>query len=184
MENRTKDLIADQLEILVAEGDFEKVRIKELCRRCGIERATFYYHFHDKYDLVAWIFDREFAQASLEARGSEPVATFAATFERMAGRRDFWRKVFADRSRYSISCYLQTFNVSYGRDAVLQLTGAKVLSEARLLSIQHTSFGNIGCTIDWLFGKTPLSPLQFAELLVGAMPDFLREALAFRLEKR
>lgn len=184
MENRTKNLIADQLEMLVTEGDFEKVRVKELCQRCGIERATFYYHFHDKYDVVAWMFDREFAQAASEARGAEPVATFAATFERLADRRDFWRKVFADRSRYSISCYLQVFNVDYGRDAVLRFTGARALSEARLLSIQHASFGNIGCAIDWLFGKTPLSPLQFAELLVNAMPDLLREALAFRLEKR
>ena len=34
----------------------DKIRVTEICRVAEIERPTFYYHFKDKYDLVAWIF--------------------------------------------------------------------------------------------------------------------------------
>ena len=36
----------------------EKIRVTEIYARAGVERPTFYYHFKDKYDLVAWIFFR------------------------------------------------------------------------------------------------------------------------------
>ncbi|HOC34893.1 MAG TPA: TetR family transcriptional regulator, partial [Ruminococcus flavefaciens] len=31
----------------------DKIRVTEICRVAEIERPTFYYHFKDKYDLVA-----------------------------------------------------------------------------------------------------------------------------------
>ena len=34
----------------------DKIRVTEICKAADIERPTFYYHFKDKYDLVAWMF--------------------------------------------------------------------------------------------------------------------------------
>lgn len=34
----------------------DKIRVTEICKAVDIERPTFYYHFKDKYDLMAWMF--------------------------------------------------------------------------------------------------------------------------------
>ena len=52
-KNRTKKLFATELERMLTEMPLSKVRVKDLCERCGAQRQAFYYHFQDKYDLVA-----------------------------------------------------------------------------------------------------------------------------------
>ena len=54
--DRTKLWIAEHMKQLMAAKPIEKIRVTELCRAAGITPPTFYYHFRDKYDLVAWIF--------------------------------------------------------------------------------------------------------------------------------
>lgn len=34
----------------------EDINVTALCRKCGIHRQTFYYHYTDIYDLIAAIF--------------------------------------------------------------------------------------------------------------------------------
>ena len=55
---RTKQLLATGLKELAATTPLRKIRVGELCARCGVDRRTFYYHFRDIYDLAAWIFDQ------------------------------------------------------------------------------------------------------------------------------
>ena len=52
----TKGMFADELEAMMERMPLSKVRVRDLCERCGVERRVFYYHFKDKYDLVAWMF--------------------------------------------------------------------------------------------------------------------------------
>ena len=56
MSDRTKLWIADKMKSLMEKKSLDKIRVTEICREAQIERQTFYYHFRDKYDLVAWIF--------------------------------------------------------------------------------------------------------------------------------
>ena len=61
IQDRTKIMFAEQLEDILRTIPLEKVRVVDLCKRCGATPPTFYYHFHDKYELVAWIFLHDFA---------------------------------------------------------------------------------------------------------------------------
>ena len=56
MAKRTKLWIAAAMKRLLVKKPLDKIRVTEICREAEIERPTFYYHFQDKYDLVAWIF--------------------------------------------------------------------------------------------------------------------------------
>ena len=55
MAERTKLWIADSLRKLLSRKSIDKVRVTEICKEAEIERPTFYYHFKDKYDLMAWM---------------------------------------------------------------------------------------------------------------------------------
>jgi len=56
----TKRALSAAMKELMAERPMEKIRIKDICERCNMNRQSFYYHFKDKYDLVNWIFYTEF----------------------------------------------------------------------------------------------------------------------------
>ena len=55
----TKKMLADALRELMREKDISKITISELTQKTGLNRKTFYYHFRDVYDLLAWMFENE-----------------------------------------------------------------------------------------------------------------------------
>lgn len=56
MPNRTKEMLAESLMKLLARRTLDKITIQDIVDDCGYNRQTFYYHFHDIYDLIDWIF--------------------------------------------------------------------------------------------------------------------------------
>lgn len=47
-----KQAIKNAFLSLLAEKDFEKITIKDICTQAMIGKSTFYYHYEDKYDLA------------------------------------------------------------------------------------------------------------------------------------
>lgn len=149
-KDRTKRLIAEELEAMLSEMPLSKVRVGELCERCGAKRNAFYYHFHDKYDVVAWIFEQDYRAGLADAAGAGYVEQTAAALARMWERREFYRRAFADRSQNSIERHIQDFDVRMGEEHVKRHSGARKLTTQQMFDIKSCSYGSIGCTVEWL----------------------------------
>ena len=52
----TKNLFAESFRELSTLKPADKITVKEICKNCGLTPPTFYNHFHDKYDFIAWIY--------------------------------------------------------------------------------------------------------------------------------
>lgn len=63
---RTRKLIKDALKDLVIEKNFKDITIKEITQRATVNRATFYYHFFDKYDLLERVLSEDLLQSVLK----------------------------------------------------------------------------------------------------------------------
>lgn len=55
----TKQVLGDALKELLKEKAIDRVTVKELVEKCGYNRQTFYYHFYDVDDLLAWVFEQD-----------------------------------------------------------------------------------------------------------------------------
>ena len=64
----TKALLAESLKELSKSKNVDKITIRELTANCGLTSPTFYNHFHDKYELMAWIYNQK-VEASLKDFG-------------------------------------------------------------------------------------------------------------------
>ena len=53
---KTKRALCDALIKLCQTKSFNKISIADITREVGIKRQTFYYHFNDKYMLLAWVY--------------------------------------------------------------------------------------------------------------------------------
>ena len=56
MVDDTKLAIANAFKALIQEKSISKINVQDISSLAGVSRHTFYYHFHDKYHLIAWIF--------------------------------------------------------------------------------------------------------------------------------
>ena len=59
MANETKRVIKDTLMQILDKKSFDNISIKELTDSCDISRNTFYYHYHDIYEVLEDLFDEQ-----------------------------------------------------------------------------------------------------------------------------
>lgn len=178
----TKRMFANELEATMARMPLSKVRVADLCERCGVERRVFYYHFKDKYDLVAWTFEQDRAAAD-EAATPYTEQFYAQTHRRLWARRDFYRRAFEDDSQNSIERYLVELSVRANEAALRRHLGVATLGFAHAFEARHFALGNVGCVVDWLRGTLEATPEQLAAAMYASMPPTLREAYRGRAER-
>ncbi len=166
IKNSTKWMYARALDEMLEEAPLDAISVTELCERCGTPRQTFYYHFHDKYDLVAWVYAEDFNVPVEEGLSQENYARrTAAILERMWERRDFYRRAFKDESQNSLRKYIFERNYETGKEALLKATGADSITEAESFILKFNAYGGASTTIDWLLGRLDLPIDEYAELL-------------------
>lgn len=74
---RTRQLILRAFDSLLAEKSFEALTVQDITERATINRATFYAHFEDKYDLMNHSFTEMFQQVLF--KNLKPGAPFTPT---------------------------------------------------------------------------------------------------------
>ena len=57
---RTRNLILRSFESLLAEKGFETISVQDVTENAEVNRATFYAHFHDKYELLDYSISQMF----------------------------------------------------------------------------------------------------------------------------
>ena len=176
MKDRTKIMFAETLEEMLQTMPLEKVRVAKLCERCGATTPTFYYYFHDKYELVAWMFLQDFAEEYGDKDPSYTPSRLNQTTMRMAKRRKFYQRAYDDSSQNSITKYMQSFNMRLSREAVLHHTG-KELTEDQVFAVKYHIYGIIGMFREWLYGDSMTTEYLTAHLFERT-PDFLKEAFS------
>ncbi len=92
--NFTKRALAAALKKLLAENPFEKIGIGDICAECGMNRKSFYYHFHDKYELVVWIFETEFSAEASTRADNAPWSEISRLCRYFYQNKAFYRKIF------------------------------------------------------------------------------------------
>ena len=55
----TKERIAAALRELMREKSLKKITVMDVMDRTHMKRQSFYYHFHDIYDVLEWMIDRQ-----------------------------------------------------------------------------------------------------------------------------
>ena len=183
MTRDTKRMFADEVEDMMRDMPLSKVRVGDLCARCGVERRVFYYHFKDKYDLVAWMFEQD-QQKAAELAVPYSEQFYAEAQRQLWKRRDFYQRAFEEDSQNSIYRYVLQFSIAANEAAMKRYLGATKLSRAHAFEARHFAHGNVGCVVDWLRGAFEATPDQLAASIFACMPASLRKAYELPEEER
>ncbi len=138
---RTDKLLEDTLIELTAERGFDRVTVRDITERAGVNRATFYRHFQDKYALVESIFEeaiRELAQ-DLEPPREVPSQTdpqnpperWVRFFEHFSNHQHLYRALLGRNG--------SSWFVARMRDHVVDLLEEREQHRDRIPSFQRTT---------------------------------------------
>ena len=176
MMDRTKQLFADKIMQLAKNKPIKDIQIKELCVLCGVERTTFYYHFRDKYDLVAWIFKQNYIEEASRAETINDERMIREMFHRLSMQKEFFLNALQDSSQNNLREYMLAFYIGIEEKVLCEYYHTDSLNEELLYEVRNYSFGCMGHTIDWLLGKNNLSAEKMAHYQYKFMPEELKNA--------
>ena len=90
----TKKALATALLELMEAESISQITIGEICKKCDMNRKSFYYHFKDKYDLIVWIYDTDIEMSSKSRTYTDIWDFLMNTCSVLDKKRKFYRKAF------------------------------------------------------------------------------------------
>jgi len=169
MAERTKLWIAEAMKQLLVKKPLDKIFVTEICRKAEIERPTFYYHFQDKYDLMAWIFFQSAYDTDILS-----VESAAESMNRMRSEYIFYKRAYEDNSQSPMWSYMLEYFVKRYTDLAREKAGTELDAQTKF-GIRLYCYGTLGMTREWLL-KDNITPAQtVVEMMFRSMPERLRE---------
>lgn len=160
MSNFTELAIIHTYAEMVQSTPADRITVSALCRRCGIQRQTFYYHFADINQLVETIYDR---------MGEEILANNKTYDTWQDGLLDLM--LFLQKNRQFVTA---TFHSSfrtrlepflYNATRRLLLGVVEELSAGYTITREHQQdiadfykYGFVGTMLDWVSGRMEEDP--------------------------
>ncbi len=152
MSTLTERAMAASLKKLLEKKTLDKIIVKDITDDCGVNRQTFYYHFHDIYDLVEWIFTEEAARFKEEfVEGQDWRYSIEMLLEKLLEDKTFIMNVFYSLNRRQLDKFLQelirpTLSTVVRKNA----EGLDIDEEDIQFIIGVFSSGLVGWVIEWV----------------------------------
>lgn len=173
MAERMKIWIANVMKELMKTKSLDEIRVSEICDIAEIERSTFYYHFRDKYDLVAWIYVQTATGMDISDFQSA-----AESLERMKTDYQFYKQAYADHSQNALRNYILEYYETLYEQAVKERLSVDRLDEQTVFSIKMFVYGGIAMSREWLMSDTAAPALDVTRMMFRCMPQDLKEIFA------
>ena len=170
MADKTKLWIADKMKELMREKTLDKIRIAEICKVAGIRRGTFYYHFMDKYELVAWLFFQ-----AVERSNVIDIHDIAEGMKQMMNEMLIYKSAYEDISQNALWQYMLEYFVDKYTTLAKEISGFKTLDAQFLFSIRLYCYGTICMIKEWILKDNTTSAETVVTMIFHSMPLELQE---------
>ena len=175
----TKALLAASLKELAQFKPVDKITVKELTKNCNLTPPTFYNHFRDKFELMAWIYNRK-VDAATENFG------VTDSFEDVVCK---WMEIVLEDENF----YTNLLKNAVGQNSFRYATNDHAINLLSDWIKAHHNFDELPPAIyfclrfymralsetvnDWCLGKWYCSPRDMAKFFIEAMPAPLKPLL-------
>ena len=175
---RTHKFLQEAMIELITEKGFDAITVGDIAERAMINRATFYRHYQDKYDLVAKIFEettnelvenmKPFRKGTGQSETENPPEIWIQFFEHVSDHARLYRAMlgkngsswFAARMReHTIKIMLETARQYEHQVESRQQIDPAMPPELPGMQLSHVLIGTI---VWWLESEKSYTPRQIA----------------------
>ncbi len=175
----TKELLGESIHELAQKKPVDKITVREITDNCGMAPATFYRHFHDKYELIAWIYNYQMEDIYLDfCSGAENWRdTVLDMVMILENDRGFYSNALTNTTGPNAFFYAtRQRSVELLTDYV-KISNNGEIAEEQLFDIKFYLWG-MSCSItDWFLNKHPYTVEQITDYLHNAIPTSLKAFL-------
>ncbi len=181
MSDITKRALEASLKKLLLEKPVTKITINDITEECGVNRATFYYHFKDIYDLIEWSCEEDAHKA---AKGNTTYDTweqgFLNIFHAVEANKPFILNVYRHVSQEQIIQYLYRVVYQLIINVVEECAqGMHVREDDKKFIADFYKFAFVGMMLDWIRQDMKPSPekmiLRLSRLIEGDVVRMLEK---------
>ena len=179
MSQTTKRALAASLKKLLLKKPLAKITVIDIVQDCEVNRQTFYYHFHDLYDLIEWSLIDE---ASKALAGKKTYHTwqqgFLQIFEYVLENKPLILNAYHSINREQVERYLHevTYNLLIGV-VEEQAAGMSVREEDKKFIADFYKFAFVGLMLDWIRQDMKPDPQIIIERLTVLIQGDITRAL-------
>ena len=187
---RTRKLLQKALLEVASEKGFAHVTVRDITERAMVNRATFYRHYEDKYDLLeqyvkelSKFIDSEEEETSLSkaspSSSDTPPPGLARLLRHMQANSDFYRVMLGKQGDPTLCGQAFRDYIEEGYRGTL----SKSASQPNLncppidLTVSYMIAAGIGATVWWLENDQPCSPEEMANWLYQLSMASIRVSL-------
>lgn len=177
----TKKVIAHSLKELMQSTPFQKISIRDIMVHAEIRRQTFYDHFQDKYELLAWIYQQEASENIEDYLDYEHWSkVIVRLFTYLKENQVFYVNALEVTEQNSFDHYF----FEHIQSLILTIVSDLLKKEATTLSPDYLTFfcsyhshAFVGMTKAWLLTKCQMPVTELSQNIEKTLKLSLLEAL-------
>ncbi len=164
--NITKKALAESLKELGSTRILDKITVADITEHCGVNRQTFYYHFNDKYELLAWIYNQELVipltkDLTFDNWGEKILELLVY----MKQKKQFFMNTIKSNNDF-FSVYLERIFIELFNKAIKDLNLYTHLDKKmRDIYARFFAYGLTGIIVDWALKGMKEGEEELAQLL-------------------
>ena len=181
MKRKTaKEILAESFRELAETVPIDKITIKDIVYNCDYSPATFYRHFKDKYDLIAYDYVQRTSEImeKVGKNGYEWKDTLTDGMRFFDENRKYMKNLLLNTS--GADSFVRHFagaNIGFLTDCILNRASIKELPSDLEVYVRLYVFGTVQITCQWLLGEFDSTADHLGELFEKAVPEPLKEYL-------
>ncbi len=167
----TRMVLKESFLKILAKKDISSITVKEICEGADINRATFYSHYRDPYDLLHKIEEELLGNIAARLAGYTSDVGEVTTidmvehiFEYIRENAQLCKLLLSDRG--DLDFQKKIMMLIYNRDIDESVSRGVITSEDAEYIFSYTITGCVGVIQKWLDGDMKKSARSLAELLV------------------
>ncbi|OON84951.1 hypothetical protein BXO88_14890 [Oribacterium sp. C9] len=181
MKRKTaKEILTESFQELAARKDIDKITIQEIVDNCGYSPATFYRHFKDKYDLIAWEHSRAVVDI-VSQTGSRDYQWKQTLYDGAClyyENRDYLENLLQNTSGHdSFLRYMTEINCDILEKYILSVNGNRKLTHEEMMYVKVYCHGTVDLACEWIMGQIDTTPEEIADVYEQSVPEPLKKYL-------
>jgi len=176
----TKEILAESFRELAEGKSVDKITVQEIVDNCGYSTATFYRHFKDKYDLIAWDYARKTAEimSRINVKGYSWAQTLRDGARHYSEEKEYLANLLLHTSGHAAFIqYMADINYGELEKHILSVSGQSTLDEKTAMLIRTYCLGTVCLSCEWILGKYRATPEELAEIYKSALSQALWELI-------
>ncbi len=157
--------------------DLDKISTTQIIKSSGLGRQTFYNHFRDKYQLIAYIFHEDVLFGRTLSHTLIWQEIMAHVFTAIDRHRPFYQQAFKLPGQNSLKDYIRISDQELYTEIFKQVSQKNLLNDDMLFALGFYSSGCFDATLNWLTAQSPVSAKEHARQVWLAMPFILKNQI-------